>query len=68
MLTPEDQAECMALLPSLDLVYDNSDTDNDLSTPRPRLVAGFFEKNASLQDDIRTFQVVHVICTVTHVF
>lgn len=60
MLTSEDRAECIALLPSLDLVYDNDDTDNNLFTPKPRLVAGFFEKNGSLQDDIRSFQVVQV--------
>ena len=50
----------MALLPSLDLVYDNNGTDNNHFTPGPRLVAGFFEKNGSLQDDIRSFQVVQV--------
>jgi hypothetical protein len=60
MLTSEEQEECMALLPPLDLVYDNTDTDNNHLTPKPSLVAGFFEKNGSLQDDIQSFQVVQV--------
>lgn len=55
MLTPEDQAECMSYLPTLDIVFDKNDTDT--TSPETRLRDGFFEKNSSLQDDIRTFQV-----------
>lgn len=55
MLTPEDQAECMSHLSTFDILYDKNDTDT--ATFEPRLVDGFFEKNNSLQEHLRTFQV-----------
>jgi hypothetical protein len=57
MLSPDDQAECMSHLPSFDVVWDVSKTGDDVSASQPKLVNGFFEKNLSLQEDIRTFQV-----------
>ena len=57
MLSPDDQAECMSQLPSFDVVWDHSGTGNDVTSFQPKLVDGFFEKNHSLQEDIRALQV-----------
>jgi hypothetical protein len=60
MLSPDDQAECMSHLPSFDVVWDHSKNGDDVIASQPKLVDGFFEKNLSLQEDIRTFQVTAV--------
>jgi hypothetical protein len=57
MLSAEDQAECLIHLPSFDIVFGHSETGGRSST-FPKLADGFFEKNLSLQEDIRTFQVL----------
>jgi len=56
MLSAEEQAECLSYLPSFDLVWGSGKAEDPSSTT-PKLVDGFFEKNLSLQGDIRTFQV-----------
>ena len=60
MLSPDDQAECMSHLPSFDVMWDLSKNTDDVIASQPKLVDGFFEKNLSLQEDIRTFQVTVV--------
>ena len=61
MLSPDDQAECMSHLPSFDVVWDLSKNGDDVIALQPlKLVDGFFEKNLSLQEDSRTFQVTAV--------
>jgi hypothetical protein len=60
ILSPDDQAECMSHLPSFDVVWDLSKNGDDIIASQPQLVDGFFEKNLSLQEDIRTFQVTAV--------
>lgn len=57
MLSAEDQAECLTYLPSFDIVFGHGET-RDRSSTFPKLADGFFEKNVSLQEDIRTFQVM----------
>ena len=57
MLTPEEQTDCMSHLPSLDIIHPGGQTDTDGAGPAGKLVDGFFEANAFLQDDIRQFQV-----------
>jgi hypothetical protein len=60
MLSPEDQAECMSHLPSLDIVSSGGEQEMNGAAPPAKLVDGFFDGNAFLQDDIRQFQ-VHTI-------
>jgi hypothetical protein len=57
MLSPDDQAECISHLPSFDVVWDHSKNGDSVTTSQPKLVDEFFEKNPSLQEDIRAFQV-----------
>ena len=57
MLAPEDQRECISHLPPFDISqYDHLPDDWNAE---PRLAAGLFENNASLQEDLRVFQVEH---------
>lgn len=58
MLSPDDQAECISHLPSFDVVWDHSKNGDSVTTSQPKLVDEFFEKNPSLQEDIRAFQVI----------
>jgi Asx homology domain len=53
MLSPDEQAECISHLPSLDLVYSHEENGGQ----QPKLVDSFFANNTSLQEAIRTFQV-----------
>jgi hypothetical protein len=57
MLSPEDQAECMSHLPSLDVVASGGETEMNDAAPPGKLVDGFFDGNTFLQEDIRQFQV-----------
>ena len=57
MLSPEDQAECLSHLPPFDVITGDSPSGNERCSPSLKLREGFFEKNAALLDDLRTFQV-----------
>jgi hypothetical protein len=61
MLSPEDRAECMSHLPSFDVVTDDDAVQDMDGIVALKLVDGFFEKNGSLQDDMRGFQVSSII-------
>jgi hypothetical protein len=69
MLSPEDRVECASHLPKSDLktmptsLEEQSAMEDTIAvdTLGVALVDGFFENNAALQDDMRTFQ-VHPLC------
>ena len=61
LLPPEDQAECISHLPPFDVATDNNAVQDSDCTVRLKLVDGFFEKNISLQGDMRAFQVSSVM-------
>jgi len=67
MLSPEDQAECMSHLPSSDIVQTTHE-EGDTTTIELKLIDTFFEKNISLQEDMRTFQVSHTPIYLTNLF
>jgi len=57
MLTPEDQAECLAYVQPPDLVNDLPTKNGTSPGLAKSLREQFFEINSVLQDDLRTFQV-----------
>lgn len=59
MLSPEDQAECLSHLPPFDVITKDCRSGIESCGPSLKLREGFFEKNAALLDDLRTFQVSH---------
>ena len=61
LLSYEEQAECLSHLPPSDILHIEGG-DGSTGNLAVNLVDGFFERNLTLQDDFRTFQVYLSLC------